>query len=79
MKLMENRSIPGKTCPSATLSTTNHTWAGPVSNPGLRSGRPAANRLSHGTAGFICLVIVCKINHLCFLRYCDGEANVRVL
>jgi hypothetical protein len=40
----------GKPCPSATLSTTNPTWAGPVSNPGLRGGRPATNRLNHGTA-----------------------------
>jgi hypothetical protein len=36
--------------PSATLSTTNPTWTDPGSNPGLRGGRPAANRLSHGTA-----------------------------
>jgi hypothetical protein len=41
MKLTwENRSTPGKTCSSATLSTTN---------PGLRGGRPATNRLSHDT------------------------------
>ena len=40
----------GKTCPSATLSTTNPTWADPGSNPGLRGRRPATNRLSHGTA-----------------------------
>jgi hypothetical protein len=46
----ENRSTRGKTCPSATLSTTNPTWTDPGSNPGLRGGRPAANRLSHGTA-----------------------------
>jgi hypothetical protein len=32
------------------LSTTNPTWTDPGSNPGLRGGRPAANRLSHGTA-----------------------------
>jgi hypothetical protein len=51
MKLTgENRSTPGKTCPSATLSTTNPTWTDPGWNPGLRGGRPAANRLSHGTA-----------------------------
>jgi hypothetical protein len=37
------------TCPSATLSTTNLTWTDPGSNPGLRGGRPATNRLSHGT------------------------------
>jgi hypothetical protein len=32
------------------LSTTNSTWTGPGSNPGLRGERPATNRLSHGTA-----------------------------
>jgi hypothetical protein len=37
----------GKTCPSATLSTTNPTWTDPGSNPGLCSERPATNRLSH--------------------------------
>ena len=42
----------GKTCPSATFSTTNLTWTGPGSNLGLRGGRPATNRLSHGTAYF---------------------------
>jgi hypothetical protein len=46
----ENRRTRGKTCPSATLSTTNPTWTDPGSNPDLRGGRPAANRLSHGTA-----------------------------
>jgi hypothetical protein len=51
MKLTgENRSTRGKTCPSATLSTTDRTWTDPASNPDLRGGRPAANRLSHGTA-----------------------------
>jgi hypothetical protein len=39
-----------KTCPSATLSTTNPTWTDPGSNPGLSGERPASNRLSHGTA-----------------------------
>jgi hypothetical protein len=46
----ENRRTWGKTCPSAALSTTNPTWTDPGSNPGLRGGRPAANRLSHGMA-----------------------------
>jgi hypothetical protein len=51
MKLTgENRSTWGKTCPSATLPTTNRTWTDPGSNPGLRDERPATNRLSHGTA-----------------------------
>jgi hypothetical protein len=48
MKLTgENRSTREKTCPSATLSTTNPTCTNPGSNPGLRGGRPAANRLRH--------------------------------
>jgi hypothetical protein len=51
MKLTaENRSTWGKTCPSATLSTTNPTWTDPGLNLGLRGERPATNRLSHGTA-----------------------------
>jgi hypothetical protein len=41
--------LGGKTCPSATLSTTNPTWTDPGSKPGLRGERPATNRLSHGT------------------------------
>jgi hypothetical protein len=37
MKLTgENRSTRGKTCPSATLSTTNPTWTEPGSNPVTR-------------------------------------------
>jgi hypothetical protein len=39
-----------KTCPSATLSTTNPTWPYPGSNPGRRGGKPATNRLSYGAA-----------------------------
>jgi hypothetical protein len=59
-QVMEHRwnEIDGKTevlggggdLSSATLSTTNPTWADPGSNPGLRGERPATNRLSHGTA-----------------------------
>jgi hypothetical protein len=51
MKLTgENRRTRGKTCPSATLSTTHPTWTDPGFNLGLRGERPATNRLSHGTA-----------------------------
>jgi hypothetical protein len=39
-----------KTCPSATLSTTNPTWPDLGSNPGHHGGKPATNRLSYGTA-----------------------------
>jgi hypothetical protein len=38
--------LGGKTCPSATMSTTNLTWT----DPGLRGESPTTNRLSHGTA-----------------------------
>jgi hypothetical protein len=38
-----------KTCRSATLSTTNRTWADLGSNLGHRGGKPATNRLSYGT------------------------------
>jgi hypothetical protein len=46
----KNRRTLRKTCPSVTLSTTNPIWTDPGANPGLRSGRPATNRLRHGTA-----------------------------
>jgi hypothetical protein len=46
----EDRRTRRKTCPSATLSTTNPTWIDPDANPGLRGERPATNHLSHGTA-----------------------------
>jgi hypothetical protein len=39
-----------KTCPSATLSTTNSTWVDPGLNPGRRGGKPATNCLSYGAA-----------------------------
>jgi hypothetical protein len=51
MKLTgETRSTRGKTCPSATLSTTNPIWTDLGLNPGLRGDRPATNGLSHGAA-----------------------------
>jgi hypothetical protein len=39
-----------KTCPSATLSTTNPTWPDPGSNAGRRGGKPATNRMRYGAA-----------------------------
>ena len=48
-----NRSTRGKPFSSDTLSTTNPTWTGPGSNPGLRGERPVTNRLSHGTASSV--------------------------
>jgi hypothetical protein len=45
-----------KTCPSATLSTTNPTWLDPGLTPGHRGGKPATNRLSYGAASLKPLV-----------------------
>jgi hypothetical protein len=48
-----------KTCPSATLSTTNPTCLDPGLNPGPRGGTPATNRLSYGAATPMCYSIEC--------------------
>ena len=46
----ENASTQSKPCPSVTLSTTNLTRTGLLSNTGLRGERPTNNCLSDGTA-----------------------------
>jgi hypothetical protein len=46
----ENRRTRRKTCPSATLTTTNPTLTDRGENPGLRGEKPATNRLSYDTA-----------------------------
>jgi hypothetical protein len=46
-----------KTCPDATLSTTNPTWPDPGLNPGRRGRKPATNRFSYGAA---CLKLIWK-------------------
>jgi hypothetical protein len=51
-----------KTCPSATLSTTNTTRLDQVFNPGRRGGKPATNRLSYGAAIFTYLLTSPKAN-----------------
>jgi hypothetical protein len=53
----KNRRTRRKTYPSNTLSPKNPTWIDSSANPGLRSERPATNRLSHGTAS-MCVVSV---------------------
>jgi hypothetical protein len=55
----ENRRTRRKTCPSATLSTTNPTWIHPGVNPVLRGVRPATNHLSHGAAQRLPLIKHC--------------------
>jgi hypothetical protein len=62
MKLTgKNRSTRGKTCPSATLSTTNPTWTDQGSSPGLRGGRPVIIRLNQGTAHLKVLEVRCAL------------------
>jgi hypothetical protein len=57
----ETRRTRRKTCPSATLSTTNPTWIDPGANPGHHGERPATNDLSHGTRGLLHTYLVQKI------------------
>jgi hypothetical protein len=45
----ENRRTWRKSCPSATLSTTNRTWTDLGENSVLHSKKPETNRLSYGT------------------------------
>jgi hypothetical protein len=61
-----------KTCPSATLSTTNPTWTDLGANPGLRGEKMATDRLSYGTASCACK-LCCSLSDLpCSLL---GTAN----
>jgi hypothetical protein len=73
----KTEELGGKTCPSATLSTTNPTWTDPGSNPGLHGGRPAANRLSHGTALYTALQII-PTKNFCKEEISFKETNVHV-
>jgi hypothetical protein len=50
-----------KTCPSATLFTTNPTWPDLGSNPGRRGENPATNRMSYGTAVSLAVNVVYNI------------------
>jgi hypothetical protein len=54
-----------KTCPSATLSSTNPTWPDPGSNTGRRGGEPATNRLSYDLCDvWSVLISLCLCYHL---------------
>jgi hypothetical protein len=50
----ESQRTWSKTCPSATLPTTNTTWIDPGAKSVFRGERQAANRLSNHTANNIC-------------------------
>jgi hypothetical protein len=45
-----------KTCPGATLSTTNPTWPDPGLNLGCCGGKPATNCFSYGAASIFMLL-----------------------
>ena len=49
-----NLNFSTKTCPSATLCTTNRMWTGKGSNVTLGGERPGTNALCHGTACGCC-------------------------
>jgi hypothetical protein len=66
-----------KTRPSATLSTTKHTWPDPGSNPGRRGRKPAANRLSYGAALAVELRKILLIKE--HTRITDMRSNIRDL
>jgi hypothetical protein len=70
----EKSNYSEKTCPSATLSTTNPTWPDPGSNPGRRGGRPANNRLSYGAALNRTIVDILHADLHAFLHYLDRKS-----
>jgi hypothetical protein len=77
-----NRRTRRKTCPSATLSTTNPTWIGPGAKPGLRGERPATNHPSHGDYYVrkifrTCSLIMLKHSFACRLKLKNYEVNGR--
>jgi hypothetical protein len=57
-----------KTCPSATMSTTNPTWPDAGSNPGRRCGKPSTNLQSYGTDSVLCLLSYPEDGDSTFLR-----------
>jgi hypothetical protein len=68
--------LGGKTCLSATLSTTNPTWTDPGLNPGLRGGWPLTNCLSQlsftlgivqAAIGFVSSLILKAVLLYCYL------------
>jgi hypothetical protein len=83
----ENRRTRRRTCPSATLSTTNPAWVDPDANPVLRGERPTTNHLSHGTA--LLVLFIQRNNNIlvqivwtfveCSLLGCDAVWSCRWL
>jgi hypothetical protein len=59
-----NRITRRKTCPSATLSTTNSAWTDPGTNPCLRGERPATNRQNHVTTNSCACMCSVSLSHI---------------
>jgi hypothetical protein len=73
----ENRRTRRKTCPSATLSTTNPTWTDQGANPGLLGDRPATNDLSHGTVTTCVLhLLTCSLHFISKLEAAQSVSPV---
>jgi hypothetical protein len=63
----KNRRTRRKTCPSATLSTTNPTWIDPDANPDLRGQRPEPwHGLSKSIKNMVMVTITVGIMFLLF-------------
>jgi hypothetical protein len=60
-----------KTCPSATLSTTNPTWLEPGLNPGRRGRKPGTNTFNYGAAFSAPFVI--ELNYGIHILYVKHE------
>jgi hypothetical protein len=69
-----NPKYSEKTCPSATLSTTNPTRLDPGLNSGRRGGKPATNRLSYGATSqpFRSYLISCRSSTSSFNNICTN-------
>jgi hypothetical protein len=63
----KNRRTRRETRSSATLSTTNLTWAEPGTKPGLHVERPPTNLLSHGTAHAKNIILIQFVYDRCIL------------
>jgi hypothetical protein len=75
-RLAGETEVLEKTCPSATLSTTNPTWPDPGSNLGCSGGKPVTNRLSYGATNIIYIYIyiyiyVCVCVCVCVCKNVD--------
>jgi hypothetical protein len=72
-ELAGKTKVSEKTCPSATVSTTNPTWYDPGSNPERRGGKPVTNRRSYGLAFDRGNWLIITKRYLKFCNYVDHK------